>query len=715
MNAKTPAASNETRDRILDAAESLFADNGFRAVSLRRITTEAGVNLASVNYHFGGKDGLIFEVLTRVVGPINEERLSSLDIAEAEAEAKGKPVPIREVLDAFFRPVVNQLGGANHNSQVYLKLAGRCLSEGEMHSPETLLRLFEKVADRFVTALLNSLPHLDETDVFWRLHLSVGTLLHALAKGSQLVLFSRGRIPTVEAEETLEQLIQYTAGGMKAAPVKKRAGKNAVLAALLAGCFLFTSCSAVSPPDAKHLTQLEIPAHWVAGDGFRPAHFPDTFWVDQFQDKDLSAFVREALENNRDLKAARARLEIALANAKIAGADLYPQINGNFTNRRSKQNFIGFPFSGPGGGGGGGILSNTNNQFGLSLDISWEVDLWGRVKAAETAAMAEFEASEFDRATAQLSIAGQAVKGWLALAEAKDQLMLAHATLSVFQETEGSIRERFENGLDEGGQSLASQLLLSEADIATAEDTLEARKELIGRASRQLEVLAGKYPAARTGKSASLPGFPSKGPVSLPGTLLDRRPDLAAAERRIAAADQRLLEAKRALLPAISLSTSSGTSSEQISDLLDSSFSVWSLAGNLAQPIFRGGVLRAGKARRQAEIDLSAANFEQAALTAFAEVENALAAEGFFSKRISSLSRAAQLSDEAYNRALQEYNGGTGDLLTVLTAQQATFNRKSQLIALKRLRLENRVDLYLALGGSFQPYEAPPHKEVNDT
>ena len=163
------------------------------------------------------------------------------------------------------------------------------------------------------------------------------------------------------------------------------------------------------------------------------------------------------------------------------------------------------------------------------------------------------------------------------------------------------------------------------------------------------------------------------------------------------------------------MTSGGGTSSNDITDLLDGNFSVWSLAGNIAQPILRGGVLRAGKARREAERDLAAANFEQAALTAFAEVENALAAEKYLANRVQSLTRAAQLSDDAYNRALQEYTGGTGDLLTLLTSQQTTFNRKSQLIALRRLRLENRVDLYLALGGSFRPSEPPPHKETTDS
>ncbi|MEM7700014.1 MAG: TolC family protein, partial [Verrucomicrobiota bacterium] len=254
------------------------------------------------------------------------------------------------------------------------------------------------------------------------------------------------------------------------------------------------------------------------------------------------------------------------------------------------------------------------------------------------------------------------------------------------------------------GNALASQLLLAEADVATAQDSLEARRELVGRASRQLEVLAGRYPSGRAGSEARLPPYPGSVPAGLPATLLDRRPDLGAAERRIAAADQLILEAKRAMLPAISLTGSVGTSSEDIADLLDSDLSVWSIAGNLAQPILQGGRLRQNVERRKAELILAAAEFEEAALTAFSEVENALAAEQFFNRRVSALIRATSLAEDAYDRASEEYVGGTGDLLTVLTAQQRVFSSQSQLLTLRRQRLDNRVDLYLALGGSFEPY-----------
>ncbi len=467
------------------------------------------------------------------------------------------------------------------------------------------------------------------------------------------------------------------------------------------------ACRTASAPDATLLAGVKIPPHWVVGPSWTPTYAPDRGWIDAFGSAGLSDFVAKVLSENQDLKAARARLEVAEANARIVGADLYPQLQGGFSAQRDLQNFIGLPLP---GAPPGSILSSRSNRFGLSLNLSWEIDLWGRIRAAKRAALADFEASAFDRATAELSLAGQAAKTWFALAEAHDQTALARSAIATFAKTEATIRERFEGGIDGNGQNMASQLLLAGGDVATAKEQLAARQEIEGRIARLLETLAGDYPAGRAGNAAKLPERPGRVPSGLPATLLDRRPDLAAAERRIAAADQRLLEAKRALLPAISLTGSFGSASEDIGDLLSGDFSIWSVAGNVAQPILQGGRLRANIDRRGAETELAAAEFEKAALVAFAEVENALAAEKLLDRRVDALAEASRLAQEAYRRALEEFGLGTGDILTVLAAQQRLFASRSQWLTVRRERLDNRVDLHLALGGDFRPVVAPEEK-----
>lgn len=491
-----------------------------------------------------------------------------------------------------------------------------------------------------------------------------------------------------------------------------RARSHAALshaAALLGLAAILPSCKSVSPPDAKHFASVKAPAHWIAGPSWTPTLSPDWDWADEFRSPDLSAFIDRVLADNKDLKAATDRLGVAEANARIIGADLYPQLDGGFQSGRDLQNFIGLPIP---GAPPGSVLSARTNRFGLSLNLSWEIDLWGRIRAAKRAALADFEASAFDRSTAELSLAGQAAKTWFAVAEMHEQVALARSAIATFTETETAIRERFERGIAGDGQNMAAQLLLASGDVAVAEERLAARQELEGRASRLLEVLAGTYPAGRAGASATLPELPGKVPSGLPGTLLDRRPDLAAAERRIAAADERLLEAKRALLPAISLTGSFGSASADIEDLLSGDFSIWSIAGNVAQPLFQGGRLRANIDRRGSELGIAATEFEQAALTAFAEVENALAAETFLTRRVNALAESARLALEAYRRSLEEFELGTGDTLTVLSAQQRLFTSRAQWLAARRERLDNRVDLYLALGGSFRPPAPPAAKAV---
>lgn len=716
------ASSSPTRTRILDAAETLIADRGFRRFSLREVTREAGVNLAAVNYHFGSREGLVSEVLARVIVPINEQRLRLLDLAEARHA--GSPVPLEEILEALHRPVVDRMMEVPHGKPVYLCLAGRCLAESADQVPASLVGHFHEVITRFMDVTRAALPEVSETSLFWRMHLAIGTMIYALTHEDRLPLFSGGKVRPTDPGDTLQRLIEFTAAGLRAAETppketatakksggraKGRAGATALGLAALA--LVFSGCRSLSPADATHHASVKAPPHWIAGPSWTPTHHPDRDWITTFGSRNLSEFVGRVLAENKDLKAAQARIGVAEANARILGADLLPAIDGRFSAQRDLQNFIGLPLP---GAAPGSVLSTRSNRFGLSLNLSWEIDLWGRIRAAKSGAIADFEASTFDRATAELSLAGQAAKTWFAVAESHEQVELAKRAITTFGNTERAIRERFERGIAGAeGQNAASQLLLASADTAKAREQLAAREEFAGRAARQLEVLAGLYPSGRAAGNARLPEMPGRVPTGIPADLLDRRPDLAAAERRIAAADERLLEAKRSLLPAIRLTGSFGSASDDIGNLLSGDFSIWSVAGNLAQPIFQGGRLRANVSRRQAELELAAAEFEGAALKSFAEVENALAAESLLARRADALAEASQLSLAAYRRSLEEWGNGTGDLLTVLASQQRYYSSQSQWLEVRRLRLENRVDLHLALGGSFHPVAPPPDKSTN--
>ena len=198
--------------------------------------------------------------------------------------------------------------------------------------------------------------------------------------------------------------------------------------------------------------------------------------------------------------------------------------------------------------------------------------------------------------------------------------------------------------------------------------------------------------------------MPTKVPPGLPSELLQRRPDVLAAERRFAAAGKRVTEAKRAVFPRLSLTSSAGTSTENLSELLNSDFGVWNLAANAVQPILYAGKIQAGKDIRFSEEKEALAQLQKTVLQAFSEVETALAADQYLASRVTAIVEAQRLAEEADQSARADYQQGLGDLLTVFVSQNRLIQAKAQLLAVQRLRLENRVNLHLALGGDYRPH-----------
>jgi multidrug efflux system outer membrane protein len=302
-----------------------------------------------------------------------------------------------------------------------------------------------------------------------------------------------------------------------------------------------------------------------------------------------------------------------------------------------------------------------------------------------------------DLAGARLSLAAQTAKAYFALTEARMQLDLARATVESYRKSAAGVRERFERGIRS-----SLDLRLSLAALAGSEALYEQRMEQHDRALRQLEILLGRYPGGSARFDEILPDPPAPPPAGLPADLVGRRPDIVAAERRLAASDARVRQAKAALFPSIRLTGSGGRSSQELGDLLDGDFTVWSLAAGVLQPLFRGGELRArvdlaGAGSRQA-----LASYANALLQAYGEVESALAAEGFLAAREEALTRASEQSAAARALAEERYRSGLEDLVTLLEAQRRALAAESERISTVRLLLENRVDLCVALGGGFE-------------
>lgn len=471
----------------------------------------------------------------------------------------------------------------------------------------------------------------------------------------------------------------------------KEEGKVFVAGVVFAG--FLVGCAALSPE--SRMGEVGAPGGWAAS---REAQAGiDRKWISKIGGSELSGLVEQALANNPDMRAAAARVEKAGAEAKIAGAGRLPSLGLGGEAQRSKQNFIGFPFGGP----GGGVPSNIAQQFGVNLNAAWEIDVWGRAKAGQEAAIADAEARKYEYQAARVSLAGQVAKAWLALGEANEQVALGEQAVTASKALADAVKQRFERAiLDDGGSP--AQVRLTEAEVATREAALAERRQERERVLRQLEILLGKYPSGSLATGARLPDFPGSAPSGLPSELLQRRPDILAAERSLASAGRKLKQRELARFPSLSLTGSAGTTTESLRDVLNSSFGVWSLGGSLSQPIFQGGEIQGGIESAAATEREEAAKLQRTVLDAFGEVEQSLVAEIFLLQREAAGKKAAMLSKDAADRSGEEFAAGTGEVLALIDATQRQIDSASQYAAIRRLRLENRVDLHLALGGDFK-------------
>lgn len=473
--------------------------------------------------------------------------------------------------------------------------------------------------------------------------------------------------------------------------------KTCLFATLLLGA----ACSA---PEARDYDEpaVDSPEQFLASDPEASSAPPLGTWWREFADPGLSQVVERALLENKDLEAAAARVQQAAAEARIAGAALLPAVGASGSATRQRQNFVGLPVP-----GGGSVLSSTSTAYGLSLDLSWELDLWGKVDAAARAAEANLRASDADLRGVRLSLAGQTAKAWFACAATRLQLDVAERRIASFSQTSRILSARYADGRVD-----PLDYRLSESQLASARAARDAQLEALERVTRQLEVLLGDYPAGALEGPAELPALPGAVPLGLPSELLLRRPDLAAAVERLRAADLRLYEARKSLWPSISLTASGGRRSNELGDLTRGAFNVWSLAGNLTQPLFQGGRLRAGVDLAGARVRESLATYEQATLRALSEVETALAAAQHLDARVMDLAESTRHAVAGEDLAESRYLSGRYDILSVLTARRQSFDAETAWIDARRARLEARVDLYLALGGGFVDEQA---EEDSDT
>jgi NodT family efflux transporter outer membrane factor (OMF) lipoprotein len=427
----------------------------------------------------------------------------------------------------------------------------------------------------------------------------------------------------------------------------------------------------------------DAPAEWAASGVAGKA--PKGDWLSQFNDPVMMSLVAEALENNPSLQARAATMRAAEAATRTARSAGRPGLDASLS----------------AGGTSTGVETATgvnrvdSEIYGVGFDASWELDLWGRIRASVNAAEADYAASEADLAAAELSLAAQTAIAWIGLNEAMAQERVAEQTYDARDRVRLLTERRFQRGLVE-----ALDVRTARSALANAEAAIATRRQLTGEAARRLETLLGRYPAAEIAASAEIPTLGPLQPEGNPALLLSRRPDIAASEARIEAAGMRAETARLALLPSLVLTGSVSTSEADLADAFDPERIAARLVASLVAPVFKGGRLDSQRDAAVAQAEAAIANYANSALTAWSEVENAIAADQYLADQEEAQARALEEARLAEELALRKYTtSNTLTIFNLIDAQTRRLTSESQLISARASRATNRISYHLALGG----------------
>ena len=443
---------------------------------------------------------------------------------------------------------------------------------------------------------------------------------------------------------------------------------------------LLTGCASKleTPPETAEVVAdalpetTEVVAEWSAPAADTGA--VDDDWLKTFNDPELEALVEEALhERNPNMRFLAAQVDRANAAARLAGAALEPTVA------------LGADVSGV-----SGSQSDSSGSAGAGVALSWEADVWGRVQAGAQAAEENLRASVADFEFARQSIVASLAKIWYLATELNQQRLLAEELVSILAEMVTLVETK-----ERVGQVSMQDVFLVRADLASAEDALRQAVSGQQQAQRALEILLGRYPAGEIEGAIEVPDMPPAITNGIPGDLIQRRPDLVAAERRVASAFFLTEEARLAQLPSFNFTVGAGGSS-----------SVDELVGNLAvgmvAPLYTGGALEAQLDIATADQQAAIAAYGAQLLSAFEEVEGGLLNESLLAEREYFISGAVNNNSGALRLANTQYDVGQIELLNVLQIQSRWVGSRVGLLRIRNERIANRINLHLALGGSFE-------------
>jgi len=455
------------------------------------------------------------------------------------------------------------------------------------------------------------------------------------------------------------------------------------LVAALSGCSLIPE---YQRPDAP------VPADWPQGEAYSKtspeARAQALGWREFFRDPALQQLIEVALENNRDLRVAALNVDAYRALYRVQRADVLPAVSADAAGTRSRTpgdlNMSGEP--------------TISSQYSATFGVSWELDLFGRLRSLRDQALEQYFASEAAQRSTQISLIASVANAWLTLQADQALLQVTRDTLKTYEESLGLTQRSFDVGV-----ASALELRQARSAVDSARVSIEQYTRLVAQDRNALTLLLGQ----------SLPaGLPSgEGlertqlatlPVGLPSDLLQQRPDILQAEYQLRAVNASIGAARAAFFPRISLTGAAGTASSELSGLFDGGSGYWSFSPSISVPIFNAGQLRANLDYAQISKNIQVAQYEQVIQTAFREVADGLAAQATYVRQVQAQRDLLQTSEDYYNLAERRYRTGVDSYLTVLDAQRQLFSVQQQLISDRLAQLTSEVNLFKALGGGWQ-------------
>ena len=470
-------------------------------------------------------------------------------------------------------------------------------------------------------------------------------------------------------------------------PIVSNAPARHVLALAAASAFLLLAGCAVSP--AYEVPATAAPQTFKEAAGWQPAAPADTLergpWWTLFGDAQLNQLAEGIEVSNQNVAEAIASYEQARALVREQRASLFPTVN----------------LTGSGARSGGGGEQQTGNNYRAAIGASWEPDVWGKLRAGVTGADASAAASAADLAAARLSAQGELATNYFSLRQSDAQIALLNATIDGYKRVLDITSNRFNSGI-----AAKSDLLQAQTQLANAQIDLSSQTRSRAQLEHAIAILLGKAPSDFSLAVAPWTLTVPEVPLGVPSTLLQRRPDIAAAERRVAVANEQIGIARSAYYPSLNLTGSYGGGASKVGDLFNASSSLWSLGVSAAQTLFNAGATTASVDAAKAGHEAAVARYRQTVLSAFGAVEDQLSATRALAEQLELRKQASAAADQVEQQMLNRYNAGQVGYTDVVTAQVTALSARRSLVQAQADRQTTAVALIQALGGGWHAPQA---------